>query len=111
MVYSEESIESNEEYIRENLRDLVLTLLQSRSLCGYDLIKLIYQRFEVTVSKGRVYPLLYSLRDRGILEVSEENKKGKRVKIYSLTEKGEELMEERAQKISAVRRKLGLRES
>ena len=46
------------------------------------------------MSPGAVYPLLYSLKERGILET--EIKVGERTKIYSLSEEGKKIVKTRA---------------
>jgi len=75
----------SEKFVRENLEEIVLSMLREQPMCGYDLIKIIYQRHDVVVSQGRVYPLLYSLEERGVLRC--ELKSGTRTKVYSVKEK------------------------
>jgi len=75
-----------EKFVSENLKDIVLSMLQEQPMCGYDLIKAIFQRHDVVVSQGRVYPLLYSLEQRGLLRC--ELKCNARVKVYSLSTSG-----------------------
>jgi len=64
---------------------LVLTEMKRRSMSGYDVIGLIHKRFDVLVSSGTVYSLLYSLERDGWIKATDN--RGKRV--YALTEKGE----------------------
>ena len=64
-------------------------LRHSISLSGYDAIGFIHKRFDVLVSAGTVYSLLYSLERRGL--VKGELNQGKRV--YVLTEKGEDTID------------------
>ena len=64
---------------------LVLTEMKRRSMSGYDVIGLIHKRFDVLVSSGTVYSLLYSLERDGWINATDN--RGKRV--YALTEKGE----------------------
>jgi len=64
---------------------LVLTEMKKRSMSGYDVIGLIHKRFDVLVSSGTVYSLLYSLERDGWIKATDNQ--GKRV--YQLTEKGE----------------------
>jgi len=65
---------------------LILTEMKTRSLSGYDVISLIHRRFDVLVSSGTVYSLLYSLERDGLIKGIEN--RGKRV--YVLTERGEQ---------------------
>ncbi len=77
-------LEDREKSVLDNLREIVLSMLREQPMCGYDLIKAIYQRHDVVVSQGRVYPLLYSLEGRGV--VRGELKGNARVKVYLVKE-------------------------
>lgn len=79
-----------EETIRKNLENIILYFLKEQSMCGYDITKTVFQRFHVVVSPGAVYPLLYSLKEKGILDT--EIKEGERTKIYSLSEEGKKIV-------------------
>ncbi len=68
---------------------LILAELQEKSLSGYDIIGLVHKKFNVLLSSGTVYSLLYSLERDGL--VSADMKQRKRV--YTLTEKGEETLQ------------------
>lgn len=74
------------ERIVKNFMDiLVMAELRSNSLSGYDVISLIHKKFNLLVSSGTVYALLYSLERDGLVE----GKLIDRKRIYVLTEKGE----------------------
>ena len=62
--------------------------LQEKPLSGYDIINLVHKRFDVMVSSGTVYSLLYSLERKGLVNANPDNRK----RVYTLTEKGEELL-------------------
>ena len=64
---------------------LVMAQLRSTPLSGYDVISLIHKKFNLLVSSGTVYSLLYSLERDGLIE----GKLNDRKRIYVLTEKGE----------------------
>jgi DNA-binding PadR family transcriptional regulator len=68
---------------------LILAELQEKPLSGYDIIGLIHKRFNVLVSSGTVYSLLYSLERKGLVAADLENRK----RVYTLTEKGEQTLE------------------
>ena len=68
---------------------LILAELQEKTLSGYDIIGLIHKRFNVLVSSGTVYSLLYSLERKGWVAADLENRK----RVYTLTEKGEQTLE------------------
>jgi len=89
-----------EEVVRKNLENIILYFLKEQTMCGYDIIKTVFQRFHVLMSPGAVYPLLYSLKERGILET--EIKVGERTKIYSVTKKGEKIIENRSIDIKKI---------
>lgn len=97
--------ETDEKFVKQNLERIVLSLLEQQPLCGYDIIKIIFQRFNVPVSHGRVYPLLYSLEGRGVLK--SEIMKGTRIKVYSITERGSEFIKSRPDEFAEVRKHLG----
>lgn len=72
---------------------LILAELQNKRLSGYDIIGLVHRRFDVLLSSGTVYSLLYSLERDGLVSAGMDNRK----RIYTLTEKGEETLETVAQ--------------
>src|SRR3972149_10297669 len=74
------------ERIIKNFMDIIImTELRNGSLSGYDVISYIHNKFNLLVSSGTVYSLLYSLERNGLVEgVWEERKR-----VYKLTEKGE----------------------
>ena len=74
------------ERIIKNFMDIIImTELRNGSLSGYDFISYIHNKFNLLVSSGTVYSLLYSLERNGLVEgVWEERKR-----VYKLTPKGE----------------------
>lgn len=68
---------------------LVLGELQEKPLSGYDIITLIHKRFNVLVSSGTVYSLLYSLERKGLVNADMDQRK----RVYTLTDKGEKMLE------------------
>src|SRR4030042_2746970 len=74
------------ERIIKNFMDIIImTELRNGSLSGYDVISYIHNKFNLLVSSGTVYSLLYSLERNSLVEgVWEERKR-----VYKLTEKGE----------------------
>ncbi len=75
-----------EEFVKRHLDTLVLSMLRERPMCGYDVIKTIYQRYHTFLSQGTVYPLLYSLEGQGFLAMAKAE--GERSKVYTLTDEG-----------------------
>jgi DNA-binding PadR family transcriptional regulator len=68
---------------------LILAELQEKPLSGYDIINLIHRRFNVLVSSGTVYSLLYSLERKGLVTADMDQRK----RVYTLTSKGEKTLE------------------
>ena len=74
-----------EEIVKNHLEIIILSLLLEKSMCGYDLIKEIITKYNVMISQGTVYPLLYSLKGEGVIHV-ESMKGDMKTKRYSITE-------------------------
>ena len=68
---------------------LILSELREKPLSGYDIIGLVHKRFNVLVSSGTVYSLLYSLERKGLVTADLDNRK----RVYTLTDKGAETLE------------------
>jgi len=79
--------------VKNNLDVVVLATLAKKPMCGYDLIKDIFSKYNVFLSQGTVYPLLYVLREKGVLQV-EFAKSDMRTKVYYITTDGEEFVRE-----------------
>lgn len=58
-------------------------------MSGYDVVGFIHERFYILVSSGTVYSLLYSMERDGLIE----GRWAKRKRVYSLTDKGKETVE------------------
>jgi DNA-binding PadR family transcriptional regulator len=63
-------------------------------MCGFELIKEIFMRYNVMLSQGTVYPFLYSLKEEGIVNVG-FMKGNLRTKIYSASQEGKQIIEKR----------------
>jgi len=73
------------ERIIKNFMDIIImTELRNGSLSGYDVISYIHNKFNLLVSSGTVYSLLYSLERNGLVEGTWDERK----RVYKLTEKG-----------------------
>jgi len=83
-----------EKLIKDNLDLIVLCMLKDTPMCGYDIIKKIFKVHNVFLSQGTVYPLLYSLKEEGILK-AEHNRGNMRSKMYSITDEGMPMVDER----------------
>jgi DNA-binding PadR family transcriptional regulator len=79
------------QYVKGGATTLILSVLRETPVHGYELIQVIRERSEgiFDFSDGTVYPLLYSLRDKGWVRTElETSERGRRRKIYHLTEDG-----------------------
>ncbi len=83
-----------EETIKNHLEIIILKMLSDKKMCGFDLIKEIYSRYNVLLSPGTVYPFLYTLEEKGILQI-EPMKGNMRTKLYSVTEDGMHIFEKK----------------
>lgn len=75
------STEFNGSFTQEKIKSIVLSLSQQHPVCGHDIIKIVFQRFNVLLSPGTIYPLLYSLEKKGVLKA--EVKGSRRIKLYT----------------------------
>lgn len=75
-----------EHFVKRHLETIIYSMLLEHPMCGYDIIKTIYQRYYTSLSQGTVYSLLYALEAKGLLSVAKAETQ--RSKIYVLTEQG-----------------------
>lgn len=79
---------------------IVLQLLRAEPTNGYDLAQRIQavSRDVLQVNAGSLYPALYRLEERGLIEAEwQETPAGRRAKVYSVTAAGrKQLAEQRA---------------
>jgi len=80
--------------VKNHLEIIILSMLAEKPMCGLDLIKEIFEKYNVLLSLGTVYPFLYSLKEESILQ-AELLKNDKRKKIYSVTQEGKQIIEKR----------------
>jgi len=74
-------------------RTLVLRLLSERQMYGYELAAALARRSDgiFALGQGTLYPLLYSLEKKGLIEVGREEEvrgSGRRRRYYRLTRAG-----------------------
>jgi len=88
-----------EDIVKNHLEIIILSMLAERPMCGYDLIKEIFAKYNVFLSQGTVYPFLYSLKEEGILQV-EFLKGDMRTKIYTVTQEGKQIIEKKVREFT-----------
>lgn len=83
------------EKLRGHLEVMILSMLNQQPSHGFELVKQLEDRGEgaLRMREGTIYPVLYRMEAAGLLKATwdetEQNRKGPRRKIYSLTEKGQ----------------------
>jgi DNA-binding PadR family transcriptional regulator len=84
--------ESNiEDLVKKHLGVIVLSILKTQPMCGQDIVKEIFRQYQVLISQSSVYHILYTLKEKNILEAS--NIKGDmRSKVYVPTNQGSEII-------------------
>jgi len=87
---------SEEDLIRATLRGLsraiILWLVSQRPMSGYHITKEITRLTERRFTSGTIYPLLYELERKGFITGKWTEKGRRRIKYYSITEEGEEML-------------------
>jgi DNA-binding PadR family transcriptional regulator len=72
-------------FLREFMDLLIMVKMREAKSSGYDIMSHFHHRYDLLVSPGTVYSVLYSMEREGLIKA--DGIDGKR--IYSLTEKGE----------------------
>ena len=81
------SVESDvrDHLVKTFLDIIVLSMLKKNSSHGYGLIADIHKKFDILLSPGTLYPLLYSLEKKRLVGIQKDGRR----KNYFLTEQGE----------------------
>jgi DNA-binding PadR family transcriptional regulator len=67
--------DSIEKMVKDNLESIILAIIfQKNTMCGTDIIRNIHLKFNVLLSPGTIYPLLHSLKQKGLLTVKKLGK-------------------------------------
>ncbi|MEM3387596.1 MAG: PadR family transcriptional regulator [Nitrososphaerales archaeon] len=78
--------------VRSFLDFIILGLIRKKPISGYDVITYIYDRFQILLSPGTVYPTLNTLEEQGLVSSFADSRK----KLYTLTKKGENVINQMA---------------
>lgn len=83
-----ETLEEMQTKMVKNFLDtIILAELRNKSaLSGYDVINFIHKKFDIMISSGTVYALLYYMERKGLIEGSWNQRR----RVYTLTNKGRE---------------------
>ena len=92
---------------------LVLKVLSEREMYGYEIATILAQRSEniFALGQGTLYPLLYSLENKGLIRVvktTNDKKNGRKRLYYDLTAKGKESLQEDLDTWSDIVKGIGL---
>jgi len=86
-------VDNKSQFLKGCARTLVLQLLVSRPMYGYELAIELNRRSEgiFSLGQGTLYPLLYSLEGKGFIRVTREesdSENGRARRYYALTKTG-----------------------
>lgn len=93
-----------EQSVKKSLKIIILSLLKQQPMCGFDIIKSLVHNFNVLLSQGTVYPILYSLEKEGYLKtvIKSDNK----TKLYVPTEMAHEYIEQQLREYIQAQEKI-----
>jgi PadR family transcriptional regulator PadR len=89
---------TNKELLKGSTTTIILNLLQTKDMYGYEMIKEIEKNSEgvFNLKEGTLYPILHSLEIKGILtSYWDEGEGARKRKYYCLTDGGRELLVEK----------------
>jgi len=90
------SMSEDEELIQATIRGLsrsiILWLLEQKRLSGYRITKELKRITGQKYTSGVVYPILYDLEERGLITGEWEQKGRRRIKYYSITSEGKNVL-------------------
>ena len=84
--------------VRGFSRAIILWLVSQKPLSGYAIVKEMKRLTGQKFQPGIIYPLLYELEKRGAIAGERTQKGGRRIKYYSVTEKGAKLLNQLRQR-------------
>lgn len=78
-----------ERFLREFMDILIMVRMREGETSGYGILTYFHERFDFLVSSGTVYSMLYSMERDGLVKARGQDRR----RIYSLTPKGEAVIE------------------
>ena len=90
---------SRSQFLKGCARVVVLKVLSERPMYGYEIATILAERSDgiLKLGQGTLYPLLYSLEEKGLIGVSSERRDrrtGRRRLYYKLTARGRKALED-----------------
>jgi PadR family transcriptional regulator, regulatory protein PadR len=98
MCWRETVMKISKELLKGSTTTLILSLLNSKPMYGYEIIKELEMKSEGIFSfkEGTIYPILHTLEDKGLIISYWEEGNGKRKrKYYNINGKGKEFIKEK----------------
>lgn len=89
--------------IKELVKILIMYYLEKEPLHGYSLISKIGDKTGIPISTSMIYPILSSLKTKGLIEIEKTDVRGK--KVYCLTEDGSNYLKENKEKVEYALKK------
>jgi DNA-binding PadR family transcriptional regulator len=74
-----------ERFLKEFMDIVIMAKMKQGETSGYDILTYFHGRFDLLVSPGTVYSVLYSMERKGLIKAQGVDRK----RIYTLTTKGE----------------------
>jgi DNA-binding PadR family transcriptional regulator len=74
-----------ERFLKEFMDVLIMVKMREGETSGYDMLTYFHEKFDLLVSPGTVYSVLYSMERQGLIKARGVERK----RIYALTPKGE----------------------
>ncbi len=56
-----------DDFVKKELKTIVLALLIQKPMCGTDIKRKIFEKFDILLSSGTLYPLLHDLEEKNLL--------------------------------------------
>ncbi|HEQ77999.1 MAG TPA: PadR family transcriptional regulator [Euryarchaeota archaeon] len=97
-------LEVMEQSIKKALPIIILSMLKLKPMSGFDVIKSLVQNFNIFLSQGTVYPILYSMKEDGYLKVV--IKSDNKTKLYVPTEKSDDYIERKIKEYLNAQKKI-----
>lgn len=72
-------------FLKEFMDVLIMVKMREGEASGYDILTYFHEKFDLLVSPGTVYSVLYSMERKGLIKARDVDRK----RIYALTPKGE----------------------
>ncbi len=87
--FSSKNLKLNSEivgqFVKNDLESIILAMVSSSSMCGNDIKKHIYEKFNILLSSGTIYPMLHKLQKQGLLKCAH----GVKTKTYQVSDEKE----------------------